>query len=125
MIKVNYDSETGRVLAFGKDSTPFIEITEEERRQPLPDKYSFYAVIDGKFTIQRREPTEAETAADNAAEIAAELADIQKWLNDNDWKINKIVIGEWEETDPRWVEYLAERAKKRSRHDELIAVEVD
>ena len=44
MIKVNYDSKTGKVVAFGKDTEPYIEITEQQRKQPLPDKYSYYAV---------------------------------------------------------------------------------
>ena len=48
-----------------------------------------------------------------------ELKLIQSWLKKNDWKINKIVIGEWETTDERWTSYLAERAIKRARQDEL------
>ena len=64
MIKVNYNAETGRVYAFGKDIEPYIEITEEERRQPLPNKYSWSAVVDNKFTIQQREPTAEEKAHD-------------------------------------------------------------
>lgn len=51
-----------------------------------------------------------------------ELNEIQKWLSDNDWKINKIVIGEWTIDDPRWQEYLKERTIKRKRYDELKAV---
>lgn len=48
-----------------------------------------------------------------------ELDSISKWFLDNDWKINKIVVGEWEKTDQRWIDYLAERAVKRARQDEL------
>ncbi len=48
-----------------------------------------------------------------------EITEIHKWLYDNDWKVNKIVIGEWETTDTRWLEYLNERAVKRARLDEL------
>ena len=51
-----------------------------------------------------------------------ELNEIQKWFSDNDWKINKIVIGEWTTDDPRWQEYLKERTIKRKRYDELKAV---
>ena len=40
MIKVNYDKVTGKVIAFGKDIAPYIEITEKERKQPLPNKYA-------------------------------------------------------------------------------------
>lgn len=50
-----------------------------------------------------------------------ELNGIQKWLADNDWKINKIVIGEWTTEDHRWQSYLEERTIKRKRYDELLA----
>ena len=65
MIKVNYDS-TGKVIAFGKDTEPYIEITEQQRKQPLPNKYSWYAVEDGKFVIKSRAPTAEEKAKDEA-----------------------------------------------------------
>ena len=119
MIKVNYDEKTGRVIAFNKDITPYIEITEAERRQPLPDKYSHYAVIDGKFTIVRREPTEEEVAKDKAMAKAKRLAEIDKWLKANDWKVNKVYLGEWEPTDPRWTKYLEVRAELRAEHEKL------
>ena len=64
MIRVNYNKETGKVVSFGKDAQPYIEITEQERKQPLPDKYSYYAVINGEFTIKRRTPTSQEAKAD-------------------------------------------------------------
>lgn len=47
----------------------------------------------------------------NEAEIKKEAA--LKWLADNDWKVNKVVIGEWAVEDPRWREYLAQRAQIR------------
>ena len=49
-----------------------------------------------------------------------ELNNIKAWFIENDWKVNKIVIGEWQTTDSRWLEYLEERAIKRARQDELI-----
>lgn len=124
MIKVNYDEKTGKVIAFGKDSKPYIEITEEERRQPIRDKYSYYAVINGKFTIVSREPTAEEKARDTAQAKAKRLAEINNWFKANDWKFNKIYLGEWETTDPRWVEYLNKRAAMRKEYDELINKEV-
>ena len=48
-----------------------------------------------------------------------ELAKIQAWFSQNDWKPNKIITGEWLETDERWLEYKQERAIKRARQDEL------
>ena len=54
-----------------------------------------------------------------------ELNQIQRWFKDNDWKVNKIVIGEWEKTDSRWLDYISERAKKRARQDELTSLIVE
>lgn len=124
MIKVNYDEKTGEVIAFGKDLAPYIEITEKERRQPLPDKYSHYAVINGKFTIVKRKPTEAEIAKDKAEDKAKRLAEISNWFKANDWKFNKVYLGEWKTTDPRWIEYLNKRAAMRKEYDELMSKEV-
>ena len=122
MIKVNYDKVTGKVIAFGKDIAPYIEITEEERKQPLPDKYSHYAVVDGKFTIVERKATEEEANKDNEMKIHKRLAEIQKWFRDNDWKVNKYAIGEWSPVDERWVEYLRTREAIRAEQDMLNAL---
>lgn len=119
MIKVNYDKETGKVIAFNKDITPYIEITEEERRQPLPDKYSYYAVVNEKFTIARREPSEVEIVQDAQAAKQKRLHEIDQWLKANDWKVNKVFLGEWPEDDPRWTEYLETRAALRAEHEKL------
>lgn len=51
-----------------------------------------------------------------------EIDEIQQWFIDNDWKVNKIVVGEWEKDDIRWIEYLKERNSKRERLDELNAI---
>lgn len=119
MIKVNYDKNTGKVIAFNKNTEPFIEITEEERKQPLPDKYSYYAVIDGKFTIARRELSIDEILRDSRQAKIKRIKEIEAWLKANDWKFNKVFLGEWEQTDPRWLSYLEERAKLRAERDEL------
>ena len=66
MIKGNYDPKTGKVIAFNKDIEPYIEITEEARKQPLPNKYSWYAVENNKFVIKSRTPTAEEKAKDEA-----------------------------------------------------------
>lgn len=122
MIKVNYDEKTGKVISFGKDVVPYIEITEEERRQPLPNKYAYYAVVDGKFTIVERKPTEEEVNKDNEMKIRKRLMEIQKWFKDNDWKVNKYAIGEWSPVDERWVEYLRTREAIRAEQDMLNAL---
>jgi hypothetical protein len=122
MIKVNYDEKTGKVISFGKDVVPYIEITEEERKQPLPNKYAYYAVVDGKFTILERVPTKEEANKDNEMKIRKRLVEIQKWFRDNDWKVNKYAIGEWSPVDERWVEYLRTREAIRAEQDMLNAL---
>ena len=51
-----------------------------------------------------------------------ELWQIQEWFSDNDWIVNKIVVGEWSTDDERWLNYLAERKVKRARQDELLLI---
>jgi hypothetical protein len=51
--------------------------------------------------------------------LEKEQADILQWLADNDWKVNKIVVGEWAKEDPRWIEYLNQRQIKRSRLEQI------
>lgn len=51
--------------------------------------------------------------------ILDELFEIAHWFAATDYYNNKIITGEWETTDERWVGYLAERTVKRTRQDEL------
>lgn len=119
MIKVNYNQETGKVISFGKDTKPYIEITEQERKQPLPDKYSYYAVVDGKFTIKRRTPTVEEVKADETTEINRQIRELKKKLFDTDYKAIKYSEG-WL-TDEEYAEVKAQREEWRKRINELEA----
>ena len=119
MIKVNYNQETGKVISFGKDIKPYIEITEQERKQPLPDKYSYYAVVDGKFTIKRRTPTVEEIKADEATEINRQIRELKQKLFDTDYKSIKYSEG-WL-TDEEYAEVKAQREEWRKRINELEA----
>lgn len=65
-------------------------------------------------------PTEEEIAFAREIEIRDRLIEISNWLSDNDWKINKVFLGEWSTDDPRWLEYLETRAAMRAEQDELI-----
>lgn len=53
------------------------------------------------------------------AKAIHEQAIIKNWLKENDWKVNKITLGEWADTDPRWLEYKEQRAIKRARLDAI------
>ena len=119
MIKVNYNQETGKVISFGKDTKPYIEITEQERKQPLPDKYSYYAVVDGKFTIKRRTPTVEELHNDDIQDINREINVLKKRLFDTDYKAIKYSEG-WL-TDEEYAEVKAQREEWRKRINELEA----
>ena len=55
----------------------------------------------------------------NKANLQEEYFEIVAWLNQNDWKINKVFLGEWAETDPRFVEYKEQRVIKRERFDAI------
>ena len=81
------------------------ELREKIRNGYKPTKEDYLAVMDEeqKTLILAKE----------------ELWEIQKWFSDNDWIVNKIVVGEWSTDDERWLNYLAERKVKRARQDEL------
>ena len=119
MIKVNYNQKTGKVISFGKDTKPYIEITEQERKQPLPDKYSYYAVVDGKFTIKRRTPTIEELHNDDIQDINREINELKKKLFDTDYKAIKYSEG-WL-TDKEYAEVKAQREEWRKRINKLEA----
>lgn len=48
-----------------------------------------------------------------------ELQDIERWLNANDYKINKHTLGEYTDDDERWTSYLQDRQVKLARYNEL------
>lgn len=118
MIKVNYNPDTGRVIGFNRDTPHFISV-DVDPRQPLPDKYSYYAVIDGQFCIRRRSPTAEEDKADKIAQIKAQIAEIESWMHQGiDWVV-KLICGDIKKTDTEWIQYIVQRSAKR---DELKAL---
>lgn len=117
MIKVNYNQDTGKVISFGKDTKPYIEITEQERKQPLPDKYSYYAVVDGKFTIKRRTPTVEEVSRDKTQAINKEISELKRNLSDTDYKAIKYSEGLL--TDKEYAEVKAQRQAWRDEINRL------
>lgn len=114
-MKINYTINadniiTGYTIIPFNEDLPTLELTEEEvskikcgYTKLTDDRKLIYNIEDYQNTINARQ----------------ELQKIQKWFVDNDWKVNKIVIGEWATTDERWLGYLKERAIKRARQDEL------
>lgn len=105
----------------------------EERMVEITIEYD----EDGKEVVTKKIPSIEEYAKQNGFKVVSqkpneliskelkiqyenEILNINKWFLDNDYKINKVFIGEWLSTDSRWIEYLKERSVKRSRQDELI-----
>ena len=119
MIKVNYNEATGKVIGFDKAMTPYIESTEEQRRQPLPDKYSYYAVENGEFVIKRRMPSEAETKADTIASINQQIRELQGKLAATDYQALKYSEGWITEKD--YTEIKANRQSWRDAINQLQA----
>ena len=119
MIKVNYNETTGKVIGFNKAMTPYIEITEEQRRQPLPDKYSYYAVENGEFVIKRRTPSEVETKADTVASINQQIRELQGKLAATDYQALKYSEGWITEKD--YTEIKANRQSWRDAINQLQA----
>ena len=118
MIKVNYDSK-GKVVAFNKDTEPYIEITEQERLQPLPGKYSYYCVENGKFCIKRRTPTEEELAKDIISNRNKEISELKAKLAQTDYQAIKFAEG-WITAD----DYAPTKALRNSWRTRINELEV-
>lgn len=119
MIKVNYNPDTGKVVAFNKDTEPYIEITEQERLQPLPDKYSYYCVENGKFCIKRRTPTEEELAKDIISNRNKEISELKAKLAQTDYQAIKFAEG-WITAD----DYAPTKALRNSWRVRINELEV-
>jgi hypothetical protein len=76
-----------------------------------------YAKQNG-FEIVNTKPNEL-ASKELKVDLENELLQIKKWFLANDYKVNKVITGEWEDTDPRWLDYKKERAVKRARQDEI------
>mgnify|MGYP007062107537 CR=1 FL=1 len=96
-------------------------ITTENWQERMGDiSIEDYAKENG-FEIVNEKPAELSKQELNL-QYENELVNIKHWFNQNDWRINKIALGEWETTDSRWTTYLSERKTKRTRQDELKAL---
>ena len=76
-----------------------------------------YAKENG-FIILNEKPNEL-LSKELKLDYQNELKQIKKWLFENDWKVNKVVLGEWTKEDNRWLEYISEREVKRARLDQI------
>lgn len=54
--------------------------------------------------------------------VKNEMTIIKRWLNTHDFMINKYMLGEYKDTDEKWVNYLKERKDKLKTYNELEKV---
>lgn len=105
--------EPDNVTTFKTESP--IEVEAGEVLYYNPETEEFYTEK-VEITEEMKEKARAR------AEAQKQRAEALQWLTDNDWKVNKRALGEWEETDERWLAYLADRAEARAKFDEAEAV---
>jgi hypothetical protein len=51
--------------------------------------------------------------------LKIELNQIKIWLRENDYKVNKHILGEYQDDDERWTDYLQERSVKLARYNDI------
>lgn len=96
------EAEAGKILCFNPETKTFYY----KDRPPVDEE-----------AVKARQARLAERRAAEAKKSAA-----LKWLSDNDWKVNKHTLGEWSDTDERWLAYLAGREQARKDYDEAEAI---
>ncbi len=116
--KIDENDNIVEVVKEGIDLNDFIGITDEEYYQLLTGQYNKHL----ESSPDTGYPILVDDVVSKRDELTNQLAEIQAWFLSNDWKINKIVTGEWRTTDTRWTSYLRERAIKRQTQDEIISL---
>jgi hypothetical protein len=101
-----------------EDEKRFIEVDEDTKSLTMScETHKSWRVKNGKLFIDTYEETPIKEI------LVAELESIQNWFRQTDWIPNKILTGEWQDTNPRWIEYKKERSIKRARQDEINKLE--
>ena len=108
------------------DNVTSFKVADKPERVPgkvmcfNPETRAFYFKDLPPANLEALRARQAKLAERKAAE--RKKAEALKWLADNDWKVNKRVLGEWAEDDERWIQYLAERKTIREQYDAAIAI---
>lgn len=97
--------------------TPTIEINKADFRNII---CGFHGLVNGQIKEVGFTNEEKQTSLNH--QLTHEKEEILKWLADNDWKVNKIIVGEWAKDDPRWIEYITQRQEKRTRLEQIESV---
>ena len=107
-------SEDNSINAFvneATDKTIEVNISDAKFNELFEKGLSLWKYENGKFVFGQEQI--------NKRNLQEEYFEIKGWLRENDWKINKVFIGEWTDKDFRWEAYLKERTTKRNRLDKI------
>lgn len=132
-ITTTYRPDAGNLLKITEtvhDTIPVADeegnITEEETVRTAVYFRTFLQVPKDRaedFVVEEVPDPTVVALPDNIARLrylGVELGEIKEWFSSTDYIPNKVMVGEWEDTDPRWTEYKKERAIKRARQDEIL-----
>lgn len=99
------------------DENRFIEVDDDTFQNTLTNPgHTSWRVVNGILEIQQYEEIPQEEL------LQQELMEIDMWFASTDYIPNKVIVDEWEPTDPRFIEYKQERLIKRNRRDYIISV---
>jgi hypothetical protein len=97
-----------------EDDTRFIEVEESVYQQTLGcESHKSWRVLNGNLFIDKYEEIPLKE------KLIPEKEEIQNWLFQNDYIINKVFLREWPDTDSRFLEYKKQRDVNRKRLDEI------
>jgi hypothetical protein len=117
-MKIYFILKDGFIQSFNNsptfDYTNEKEITQEDW-DLINSHFPFIKYVNGKFVFDKNE----EQKAIQKQNTILEQQEILKWLEEHDWIINKVFLGEWQEDDTRFVEYKKQRLLKRKRLEEI------
>lgn len=107
----------GATDKYKADGKTFFEVESVPKREK--NTFLFYNPESKEFRIEPRPPVPEAVLRKLSLRAARQKRDAAlKWLSENDWKVNKHTLGEWSDTDERWLTYLADREKVRAQYDE-------
>ena len=97
-----------------EDENLYLEVDDTTYQMTLSvETFKAWKVENGQLVVRQKESVPSKILYEQ------EFQEIQEWFVATDYIPNKIITGEWELTDPRWINYKTERIAKRARQDEL------
>jgi hypothetical protein len=112
-----YEDENFKYIQLPDDILPFKSYEFLEFIHRMSDEGYSMLNSDGSKSSYYNHVLSAWTT--NIEAFKTEMREIEKWLADNDYKVNKRFLGEYTEESPAWIEYKIKRNEKRLRYNEL------